>query len=260
LGGCLLWPSWRHLETAGGAHFGDPVALRGVGGQAVADDPRAKPAGIMDGLRRGIKHDRVGDSARSSLLLAGGGALVALLLALALTEIGRRRKRLDYVLLVCSFLPVAVPPMALAVGWVSLFGPAFAARPLTPALLLGARLLPFATLAVRTARARIAPEVIEAAAVAGLGPAARTVRVTLPLMAPGAGLGFLLAFLFGLREVDAIVFTRSGAETLPVQLYNMIHYGFDVQVAALSFLWTAGIALFLLILALLGGKRFRLLP
>ena len=150
--------------------------------------------------------------------------------------------------------------MALAVGWVTLFGPSWAAKPLTPALLLGARLLPFATFAVRSARNRIAPEMLEAASVAGLGPAARTIRITLPLMAPGAALGFLLAFLFGLREVDAIIFTRSGAETLPVQLYNMIHYGFDVQVGALSFLWVAGMALFLLSLALVGGRRFRLLP
>ncbi len=207
-----------------------------------------------------MKHQRVGESTKNSLLLAGGGALLALLLAIALTEVGRGRPRLDRVLLVCSFLSVAVPPMALAVGWVSLFGPSWAGKPLTPALLLGARLLPFATLAVRAARRRIAPEMLEAASVAGLGPAGRTLRVTLPLLAPGAALGFLLAFLFGLREVDAIVFTRSGAETLPVQLYNMIHYGFDVQVAGLSFLWMAGVGLFLLILALLAGRRFRLMP
>ena len=72
--------------------------------------------------------------------------------------------------------------------------------------------------------------------------------------------GIVIAPVFVLREVDAIVFTRSGAETLPVQLYNMIHYGFDVQVAALSFLWMVGVALFLLILAFLAGKRFRLMP
>jgi ABC-type spermidine/putrescine transport system permease subunit II len=83
--------------------------------------------------------------------------------------------------------------------------------------------------------------------------------VTLPLIAPGAALGFLLAFLFGLREVDALVFTKAGAETLPVRLYNMIHYGYDSQVAGLSFLWMAGLALFLLVLLLL-LPRLRLLP
>jgi ABC-type spermidine/putrescine transport system permease subunit II len=84
--------------------------------------------------------------------------------------------------------------------------------------------------------------------------------VTLPLVLPGAALGFLLAFLFGLREVDAILFTRTGAETLPVQLYGMIHFGYDVQVGGLSFLWTAGVGLLLLVLALLAGRAFRLLP
>ena len=60
LGLCLLWPAFRHLETAGGKHFGDAVALQGMGGQGVADDPRAKPSGVMDGLRRGLDHDRIG--------------------------------------------------------------------------------------------------------------------------------------------------------------------------------------------------------
>jgi len=260
LGLGLLWPAFRHAESAAGKHFGDPVALQGVGGQPTSDDPHAKPAGLMDGLRRGLQHDRVGQSALTSLWLAGGGALIAVLMALLLTEAGRGRPRLDRCLLVASFLPVAVPPMAMAVGWVSFFGPEFAGKPSAPVLLLGARLLPFATFAVRAARNRIGAELVDAAAVAGLSPARRLVFVVFPLVAPGAGLGFLLAFLFGLREVDAIVFTRSGAETLPVQLYNMIHYGFDVQVAGLSLLWMVGIGLFLLGLRFLVGSRFRLMP
>ena len=115
-------------------------------------------------------------------------------------------------------------------------------------------------MAVRAARARVEPELLDAAALAGLPPLTRALRVTLPLVAPGAALGFLLAFLFGLREVDAVVFTRTGAETFPVQLYNMIHYGFDVQVAALSLLWTGAVGLFLLGIVFLTGSRFRLLP
>ena len=262
LGLGLLWPAWRHAESAAGKYLGNPVNLQGVGGQSSSadDDPHAKPAGLLDGLSRGLKHDRVGGSALTSLGLAAGGALLAVLMALLLTEAGRGRPRLDRFLLVASFLPVAVPPMALAVGWVSFFGPEFAGKPAAPVALLGARLLPFATFAVRAARNRVGAGLVEAAAVAGLSPARRLVFVVFPLVAPGAGLGFLLAFLFGLREVDAIIFTRSGAETLPVQLYNMIHYGFDIQVAALSLLWMAGIAAFLLGLRFLVGPRFRLMP
>ena len=127
-------------------------------------------------------------------------------------------------------------------------------------LLLAARLLPFATFAVRSARSRVDEHMIHAAAVAGLPPTERLFRVTIPLIGSGAALGLLLAFLFGLREVDALIFTRSGGETIPVQLYNMIHYGFDVQVAGLSLLWTAGVALLLGAIGLLAGARFRLLP
>jgi len=261
LAAALALPAWRHLEEAGGKHYGNPIATGGAGAGAPrapqnAPPPAdagvdARPESMLDGLRRGMQHDRVGTAVLNSLLVAGGGALLAVLLALLLVEAGRAAPRLDAPLLVLAFVPVAVPPMSLAVGWVEFFGAERTSQRFFPILLMGARLLPFATLAVRASRRRLAPELLDAASVAGLTPARRFARVTLPLMAPGALLGLLLAFLFGLREVDAIVFTRTGAETLPVQLYGMIHYGYDVQVGALSFLWTAGVGLFLLLIALL---------
>lgn len=259
LGLALAWPAVRHLETAGGAHFGEPVALQGAT-TTVDIESREKPASVMDGLRKGLRADRVGESTLNSLLLSGGGALLAVLCALVLSEAGRGRPRLDRLLLVLAFLPVAVPAMSLAVGWVTLWGPSRASTRFFPILLLAARLLPFAAFAVRAVRRRVAPELLEAAAVAGLPPASRLARITMPLITPGIALGLLLAFLFGLREVDALIFTRTGSETLPVQLYGLIHYGHDVQVAALSFLWTSAVALLLLVVALLTGPRFRLLP
>ena len=254
----LAWPAVRHLETAGGAHFGKPVALAGA--TTAIDASRERPESVMDGLRKGLRADRVGESTLNSLVLAGGGALLAAFCALLLSEAGRGRPRLDRLLLVLAFLPVAVPAMSLAVGWVTLWGPSRASLRFFPILLLAARLLPFAAFAVRAARRRVAPELLEAAAVAGLPPGARLARITLPLITPGIALGLLLAFLFGLREVDALIFTRTGSETLPVQLYGLIHYGHDVQVGALSFLWMAAVALLLFVLALLTGPRFRLLP
>jgi iron(III) transport system permease protein len=244
----FLWPAGRHLETASGASYGDAAASGGAAPR-VKEDARTKPKSLADGLRKGLLHDGVGKSAWLSVKLAGLGALVALLAALLLVEAGRIAPRLDRLLLVLCFLPIAVPPMSFAVGYVKLWGPSTWAY--YPVALLAARLLPFAAFAVRTARLRLAPELLDAGAVAGLSGPARYFRLTLPLMAPAAGLGFLLAFLFGLREVDALVFTKSGAETMPVRLYNMIHYGYDVQVGGLSFLWMAAVGLLLLLIALL---------
>ena len=261
LGASLFWPAKGHWETARGDNFGDPVALASAAPQfKPEDDPRAKPSSLMDGLRRGMRHSRVKQSTLTGLGLAAAGALIAVLVALLVTEAGRGRRRLDRALLVVSFLPVAVPPMSLAVGWVECFGEEWAQDRWRPALLMAARLLPFATFAVRGARRRLDPELLEAGSVAGLRPLQRFVRITLPLILPGAALGFLLAFLFGLREVDVMIFTRLGGETLPVQLYNMIHYGFDVQVAALALLWTGAVGLFLLAIVIVAGSRFRLLP
>jgi len=254
LGLSLLWPAYRHLETASGAHYGDEVSKQGLTGQVVPES-RKQPTSLADGLRKGLLHEGIGESALLSVELAGLGALLALFAALVLVEAGRVSPRLDPLLLILCFLPIAVPPMSFAVGFVKLWGPV--KWRLFPALLLGARLLPFAAFPVRSARLRLAPELLEAGAVAGLSGLRRFFRITLPLLAPAAGTGFLLAFLFGLREVDALIFTRSGAETMPVRLYNMIHYGYDVQVGGLSFLWTAAVGLLLLVLALL-IPRFRI--
>ncbi len=260
----IVLPAWRHLEEAGGKHFGNPIATGGAvtgvtatsgASGATAGESDARPRSILDGLRRGLRHDRVGRAAMNSLTVAGGGALLAVLLALLLVEAGRAVPRLDAPLLIAAFIPAAVPPMSLSVGWVEFFGAEWTSQRFFPVVLMGARLLPFAMLAARAARRRLGPELLEAAAVAGLTPARRFFRVTLPLVAPGALLGLFVAFLFGLREVDAIIFTKTGAETLPVQLYQMIHYGYDVQVAGLSFLWTLGIGLFLAIVMLLLSPR-----
>jgi len=256
----LVWPASGHWRTASGEHFGSPVAMAGAAQQMKPDDPRAKPSSVADGLRRGLRHPRVKESALTALGLAAAGAALAVIVALLATEAGRSNRTLDRVLLFFCFVPVAIAPMSLAVGWVTLYGTEWAQLRWTPALLLGARLLPFATFAVRSVRSRLDPELLEAGAMAGLTPWRRFVRITVPLVLPGAALGLLLSFLFGLREVDALIFTRSGGETLPVQLYNMIHYGFDVQVAALALLWTAAVALFLAILSFLLGSRFRLMP
>jgi ABC-type spermidine/putrescine transport system permease subunit II len=101
---------------------------------------------------------------------------------------------------------------------------------------------------------------LDAAAVAGLPPLRRTLRVAVPLAAPGIAAGALVALLFGLREVDALVFTNTGTETLPHKLYNMIHYGYDVEVGGLSFLWSLGIALLLAAIPIVRGRLPRLLP
>lgn len=259
LAAAVLWPSLRHLETAGGAHFGREVARSGVAATQVASEGIQKPKSVADGLRRGLRRETADDAALLSLELAGLAALVATLLALGLVEAGRGRRRLDAAIALLALLPIAVPPMSLAVGWARLFGRLGDLR-LFPSLLLAARLLPFAYFPVRAARARVDEGLLDAAAVAGLSPLRRAFRVAFPLTAPGVRLGLLLSFLFGLREVDAIIFTRSGAETLPVKLYNWIHYGHDVEVGALAFFWTLGVALLLAAAALARGRFLRFLP
>ena len=232
-----LWsgPAYRHLETTGGAHFGRP---RGGGTAATAGRScRGRACEARQSIHgrpaQGPAHRPGRGEHAEQPLLAGGGALVGVapcaLLCRSRAEpaapgpcaAGR-----------CAFLPVAVPPMSLAVGWVDALRPsAFAVEALTsPSCCWALRLLPFATFAVRAARRRDrAWELLEAGAVAGLvaRSAPGWLRITVPLLpCPGRRWASCSPSCSACARSTRSIFTRTGAETLPVQLYNMIHYGF----------------------------------
>ncbi len=96
----------------------------------------------------------------------------------------------------------------------------------------------------------------EAAMDLGATPAATFRRVTLPLIAPAIGAGFLLAFTLSLDDFVLASFTSGpGSTTLPMRIYSQVRLGVTPEVNAISTLLIAAVGLMLLVAAVIG--RFR---
>jgi len=62
----------------------------------------------------------------------------------------------------------------------------------------------------------------------------RVGRIVLPLAAPGLGLAWVVAFVFGMGELGAtLLIVPPGWETLSLRIYGLMHYGAGELVAAL---------------------------
>jgi ABC-type Fe3+ transport system permease subunit len=185
-------------------------------------------AAVATGVARVVAHRAVRGGARAKVLVAFLGAL-----------------------------PLAVPGMALMVGtyllWVGV--PTPPGTLWKPALVLVARVLPYALLAAWLALREVDPRLEDAARLSGASPWTRFRRVTEPLARRGWLSAFLLSLLFALREVDSIVLLEPGV--LPVRIYEKVHFGKTGDVADLSMLYLAILLLPALVGAVLWGRRRR---
>jgi putrescine transport system permease protein len=84
----------------------------------------------------------------------------------------------------------------------------------------------------------------EAAADLGAPPATVFVRITMPLIAPALGAGWLLAFTLSLDDLVVASFVSGpGASTLPMVVYSSVRLGVSPQINALATLMILAVAL-----------------
>lgn len=168
---------------------------------------------------------RLWDTATSTLLLASGGALLTVALALPIGVVaGRSSGRLARALEGASWLSHTVPGIVVALSLVYLTLRVAPAAYLTaPVLVLAYAVLflPLAVGAVRTAVAQSPPALEEVARSLGRRPWQVLREVTLPLAAPGVLTGALLVFLSCVKELTAtLVLHPTGTETLAMRLWS----------------------------------------
>lgn len=160
-----------------------------------------------------------------SLVLAGGGALVTMLLALPVGLLAARYTgRLPGLLERATYLGHAVPAIVIALSLVFFTVRYAIDLYLSIPLVLFAYAVLFLPLAVGAVRASAAqsPPVFEEVA-RSLGRAPRQVlrTVTLPLAAPGIAAGTALVFLAAMKELTAtLVLHPTGMDTLAIQLWS----------------------------------------
>jgi len=174
-----------------------------------------------------------------SLMLAFLGGLITLFLAFPLSYIIERSENLSAkVLDFASLIPFAVPGAILGIGLIRVWN-----RPLLNIvyksciiIVLGyiAHVIPFTIRVVCSGIKQINPH-LEEAALSSTGNWAKiTKKILIPLSAPSLMAGFFIGFVLSLGELGTpLLIIPAGIETIPMKIYNLMHYGAYQTVAAL---------------------------
>ena len=99
-----------------------------------------------------------------------------------------------------------------------------------------AHFIPFTVRVVAARAEQLHPHLEESAALLAR-PSQVLWRVTGPLLFPGVRTAFIVAFVLALGELGVtLLVIPPGKSTLPISLYNYLHYGAEPEVALLSLL------------------------
>jgi len=183
--------------------------------------------------------DRVGRALQISVTLAVVGATLAMILAAVVAYITVRTKVLGRAALeVLTFIPLAFPGTALAIGllwgYVRLPIPIYA----TIWILLIAyvtRFLPFGLRAMTSTMVQVQTELEEASRVCGAGLAHTFRRILLPLLRPGFIAGWAILATIFMREFSTSLFLYTPrSEPVGPLLYHLWIDGQQGRMAALG--------------------------
>jgi len=141
-------------------------------------------------------------------------------------------------------IPFVLPEVLIGVALIALFNrPSlqFLYTSLTIVLVaLTVRYFIVGKLAVSVGRSHLDPSLLEAAELAGLPFAQKLVRIQLPLLSRWLLAGWWLTYLFCLADVGSLVLIYPpGCDTVPIRIFNLLHYGYDTQVSALCLVMLA---------------------
>jgi iron(III) transport system permease protein len=173
----------------------------------------------------------------NSLILAGGGATLGVVIGLMLGYVihrtrARGRATLDFI----TTIPIGVPGIVLALGILL----AYIRTPLYATLgilLLGylSRYMPYGQRSVSSVLLTLSPELEQSARVAGLSWLQTVRRIIVPLVWPGMASAWLLLFVLFIRELPiSLLLYQSGSEVLPVAIWRFVENESATRAAALS--------------------------
>ena len=245
-------PRYRLNPLAAGAAMAFCAALVGLGALA----PLAWLA------RLALLHPDLSGLAQpflNSMLLAGAGAVVTLLLALAIAAAARHAGLLGKTALFAAGMGYAAPGAVLALGALSLFGAAreaglvggFGAALSLSALMwvYAARFAAAGVQPIDAGLARLSKGLDDSARTLGAGPWKRFSRIDMPIAAPSLAAAALILFVEILKELPATLILRPfDFDTLAVKAYAYASDERLQQAAAPSLLiFLAGLAPILLL-------------
>jgi iron(III) transport system permease protein len=174
-----------------------------------------------------------------SLILAFSGAFFTLGLGFFLSYLIERGKiKFGRLLELCALIPLAVPAITIGVGLIHVWNRPTADLVYASSfiILFGymARFTPFTVLIVTSGLKQLNPNMEEAASLVTDRWTATMGKIVIPLMGPGLITAFFIVFVLAFRELGTtLLVIPPGRETLPIKIYNLMHYGAEQKVAAL---------------------------
>jgi iron(III) transport system permease protein len=218
-------------------------------------------AGWRGATARGLELAR-GDLQNSIVYALAAATLCAplgLILGHAL-ERSRRGRLLEPL----ALLPIAVPAILFGIGMIVVWNHDLTARfydggGLVVLLLVG-RFVAFPILLMAGAVTMLDVSLEDAARVSGAGPARRLGSIVAPSLRSSLVGGWILVFVFALRELDCTILVPAANHTAMFRIYNAVHFGRDDFVAALSLLLIFLILLPGLLWSLFARRRLEVLP
>jgi len=190
---------------------------------------------------------------------AGAAAMVACAVPVSyylVRHTGKIRTFVDFAVQ----LPFGVPSIVLGIGMITLWN-----RPFldfmygSSAMMVLAMVTAYSPFVIKVISAGIMriDRNLEDAGRMGAGPARVFSRILWPLILPAIVAGFVVGFVLSLSNLGtSLLLAAPGKTTLPMVIYNYMHYGADETVCALSLYLLALMAVPLSI----GGLCYRLLP
>lgn len=180
------------------------------------------------------------------IVAACAGLLAAVIVIPLSNALTRRMSRFWWLLLA---LPLAIPAPLVGISMIHIWNTPWLdwgyGTPLMLVLVQAARFLPFALFTASTGVRNIDPLLIEASKLPDTGYLHRMINVYLPLFTPVIIMTWLVTFIFSLGELGAsLLVAPPGQSTLPIVIYNLLHYGATdtVSVMSLIIVLAAGIA------------------
>jgi iron(III) transport system permease protein len=174
-----------------------------------------------------------------SLILAFSGGILALFFAFPMSYmIERSKTRLRLLLEFASFIPLAIPATTLGIGLIKTWNRSVVDIVYGSALIivLGyiARFIPFLIISTKSGLRQVGPSLEEVAFLATTRWTRVMRRIVVPLSSRSLIAGFFIVFILSFGELGAtLLVIPPGRETVPIKIYNLMHYGADQMVAAL---------------------------
>jgi iron(III) transport system permease protein len=211
----------------------------------------------LEHFRAAVGHDMVVPSIRNSLRYVTLSTVFDLVVGTSIAVlVVRTRSRLASFIDAAAMLPLAVPGLVMAFGYLAISREGHPLSFLNPvrdptALLVIAyavRRLPFVVRSAAAGLSQISVTLEEAAASLGAGPLRTFARVTLPLLAPHLLAGGIFAFALSMLEVSDSLILAQRQATYPItkaiyELFQLLGDGHQVAAAlglwAMLFLTTA---------------------